>query len=365
MSVVPSDPLRVALVGGPMYDHLYAGFEPGAVDVVVHADHPTLNRRVAGMLAAGERIDVLATHSKYAPSQAPWLHPLDDLVDPEAVGALAPGAVDLCRFGGSLLSVPRLIDVRILWWRRDRAATPPDSWHALAASRLRFGFPGRESGLFGTFFELVVGNGGALFDADGRPTIASPFAEEAVETLRAFAARAPDDLPDWHYDDVDAALLDGRIDAAGVWPGGYGAIHERARGTLAPALYPTGRARRVSYSGCHAWAIPTTCADVPRSVAFVHELIGAASQARDAAGGSMCAHGEALAAVEPVDEIDAARLAITQATIAGSMITYPPHPRFPELEDAGWAAIRQAIRGELAAGEALARVQSVAEHVLT
>ena len=33
------------------------------------------------MLAAGERIDVLATHSKYAPSQAQWLRPLDDLVD--------------------------------------------------------------------------------------------------------------------------------------------------------------------------------------------------------------------------------------------------------------------------------------------
>ena len=50
-----------------MYDSLYAPFIDD-VDVVVHADHPTLNRAAAQMLAAGERIDVLSTHGKYAPS---------------------------------------------------------------------------------------------------------------------------------------------------------------------------------------------------------------------------------------------------------------------------------------------------------
>jgi multiple sugar transport system substrate-binding protein len=358
------DPLRVALVGGPMYDHLYAGFAPGAIDVVVHADHPTLNREVAARLRAGERIDVLATHSKYAPSQAEWLQPLDALVDSAALDQLAPRALELCRFDGALLCVPRLVDVRILWYWRERVeGTPPDSWDALVASDVRFGFPGRESGLFGTFFELVVGSGGELFDAAGRPTIETDIAEHAVETLRALAQRAPSDLPNWHYDDVDRALLEGRVDAAGVWPGGYGAIRDQAYGALVPAPYPAGRTRRVSYAGCHAWAIPTTCADVPRAVAFVHELIGEAAQARDAAGGSMCAHRGALAAVQPDDAVDEARLAITRATIADAMITYPPHPRFPELEDAGWSAIRSAIRGDITAHTALEHVQAVAQTV--
>src|SRR5207248_11252000 len=107
--------LRVALVGGPMYDHLYPLL--GDVEVVVHADHPTLNREVASRLAAGERIDVLSTHSKYAPSQRQWLRPLDDVIDADVVGGLAPLAVELCRFRGALLSVPRCIDVRVLWVR--------------------------------------------------------------------------------------------------------------------------------------------------------------------------------------------------------------------------------------------------------
>jgi multiple sugar transport system substrate-binding protein len=347
-----------------MYDHLYARFPPGSVEAVVHADHPTLNRRVAEMLEAGERIDVVATHSKYAPSQAAWLQPLDALIDSTVVRELAPRAVDLCRFDDALLCVPRLIDVRILWYWCDRLAAVPDSWDELVASGVRFGFPGRESGLFGTFFELVVGEGGALFDRDGHPTIVSDEAVLAVEMLRALAARAPDDLPDWHYDDVDRALLDGRVDAAGVWPGGFGAIRDRADGGLAPAPYPTGRDRRVSYSGCHAWAIPRTCADVPRAVALVHDLCGAGAQALDAAGGSMCAHRAALAAVLPTDALDAARLDITRETIADSMITYPPHPRFPELEDAGWSALRDAIRGEITVNAAITSVQAVAERVL-
>ena len=56
-----TDRLRVALVGGPMYDHLLPAL--GDVEVVVQADHPTLNREVAARLARGERIDVLSTHA--------------------------------------------------------------------------------------------------------------------------------------------------------------------------------------------------------------------------------------------------------------------------------------------------------------
>src|SRR6266404_1641155 len=101
-----------------MYDGLYRLLDGLAVEVVVHADHPTLNHAVAERLGRGERIDVVSTHSKYAPSQARWLRQLDALIDPAITGALAPAALDLCRFGGRLLSVPRNIDVRVLWANR-------------------------------------------------------------------------------------------------------------------------------------------------------------------------------------------------------------------------------------------------------
>ena len=357
--------LRVALVGGPMYDRLYDAFAPGEVEVVAHADHPTLNRRVAAMLAAGERIDVLATHSKYAPSQSRVLLPLDDLIDDSAVVPLAPRAVQLCRFQDAQLCLPRLIDVRVLWVRADRIDRAPDTWAELVESDTIFGFPGRESGLFGTFFELVAGRGGALFDEQLRPTMATPDAEHAIGTLCRLAARAPDALVDWHYDEVDAALLDGRVDAAAAWPGGWDAMRVSALADrLVAHPYPAGPSRRVSYAGCHAWGIPRTCGDVEGAVALVDRLLGAEMQAVDAAGGSMCAHREVLAAIEPQNDTDRRRLEITRQMIDEAMITYPPLEHFPEIEDAGWSAIRDALRGVLSPAAAARAIQAAAEQVL-
>ncbi|MFM2079155.1 MAG: hypothetical protein RJA49_3045 [Actinomycetota bacterium] len=354
--------VRIALVGGPMYDHLYTLLDDRDVEVVVHADHPTLNREVAAMLARGDRIDVLATHSKYAPSQARWLQPLDGRVD---TSRLAPLATDLCRFDGAQYCVPRLIDVRIMWARTDRIHDVPSTWDDLAGRGMVFGFPGRESGLFGTFFELVVGAGGRIFTDDGLPCIDSPEAVAAVEQLCRLAASAPADLPGWHYDQVDRALLDGRIDAAGVWPGGWGPIRNSSLASkLTPHPYPAGSHRRVTYAGCHAWAVPTTCADVPAALDLVAMLTSEAANALDADGGSICANVDAFAAVSPVNETDRRRLAITAEMIETAMITYPAHPQFPEVEDAGWQAIHDALRGMRTAKSAVKEIQARAEAVL-
>lgn len=347
-----------------MYDGLYARL-PKDAEVVVHADHPTLNRTVAELLAAGERIDVLSTHSKYAPSQQRWLRPLDDLVPPDVVSALAPRAVELCRFRGDLLSVPRNIDVRVLWYRADLVDRAPDAWDKLIASTHVFGFPGRESGLFGTFFELVVADGGRLFDDDARPVMVSDRSVAAVERLCALAGRAPADLPDWHYDQVDAALLDGRVEMAAAWPGGYGPIaRSDLYDRLRPAPYPRGKQRRVSYAGCHSWAIPVTCGDVRAAVELVVRLSSEEAGRLEARGGGVCAHLAAFAGTDPRDEVDAARLEITRATIADGMITYPPLAAFPAVEEAGWGAINAALRGRMTPEEAVRRIQDAAEEAL-
>ena len=315
--------LRVALVGGPMYDGLY-DLVADEVEVVVHADHPTLNRAVAELLAAGERLDVISTHGKYAPSQVAHLLPLDDLLDPGVVAGLAPRAVELCRFRGSLLCAPRNIDVRVLWWRTDLLDAPPATWAEVESTAGAFGFTGRESGLFGLFYELVASAGGALFDGEGRPTLAGPAAVGVVEQLQRLAAQAPADLPSWHYDEVDDALLDGRVAMAAAWPGGYDRIRHSPRATtLAPAPYPGGR----SYAGCHAWAIPTTCGDVPSAVALVERLCSREAAEREAQAGGVPAHLEALAAHVPLDVTDERRWAITRHTIEGGDAHLPaPRP---------------------------------------
>ncbi len=339
-----------------MYDDLYSRFS-GIVEVVVHADHPTLNRRVADLLEAGERLDLISTHGKYAPSQSRWLQPLDPLVPDDVLSALAPRAVDLCRFRGDLFCLPRNIDVRVLWWRTDLLDAAPVTWDDVEAAPSAFGFTGRESGLFGLFYELIFAAGATPFDVSGQPMLTGDVAVAAVERLQRLAAQGPEDLPDWHYDEVADALLDGRVAMAAAWPGGYERIRTSDRyASLRPAFYPGGR----SYSGCHGWAIPRTCGDVDGAVTLLTDLAGEEAQRLDAAAGTIPAHRGALDSYEPVDDVDAERLAVTRDTIEDAMLTYPPLERFPEIEDAAWGAIHDALVGGIDATTAVDRMQAAA-----
>jgi multiple sugar transport system substrate-binding protein len=350
-----------------MYDGLYRMLEGLDVEVVVHADHPTLNRAVAERLARGERIDVLSTHSKYAPSQTRWLRPLDDLLPSSLLEALAPAAVERCRFHGQLWSVPRNIDVRVLWANRRMLAgrAVPNTWEALRGSDLQFGFPGRESGLFGTFFEIVSGLGGRLFDDALHPTLVSGPALAAVDMLVALARRAPAELPSWHYDEVDAALGNGRVALAAAWPGATQRLRAAAVGRdLEPHPYVSGPLGLRSYAGCHSWAVPNSCGDLDGALRLVERLSAAEAHGLEASSGAVCAHVAAFAAVDPIDALDARRLAITRATIENGMITYPPLVRFPAVEDAGWSALHSALRGELDGAAALERMQAAAAAAL-
>ncbi len=350
-----------------MYDGLYRLLDRQGVEIAVHADHPTLNRRVAELLARGERIDLLSTHSKYAPSQAAWLRPLDGVVAASLLSPLAPKAVELCRFRGALLCVPRNIDVRVLWANRRLlgARRVPESWEQLATSGLAFGFTGRESGLFGTFFEIVTVLGGRLFDEVLRPTLESAAARAAVDLLVRLAKNAPADLCDWHYDQVDAALGSGGVALAAAWPGGTRALlASKARADLEPHPYLSGPLGLRSYAGCHAWAIPRTCSDLDGALRLLERLSSADAHALEAESGAVCARADVFGALQGGDARDERRLAITRDTVAHGMLTYPPLARFPEVEDAGWGALQRALRGEIDARTALAEMQAAAERVL-
>ena len=177
--------LRVALVGGPMYDGLYSML-PEGTEVVVHADHPTLNRGSPTSSPKALASTSCRPTPSTVPSQAPWLQPLD----PTLADGMANQAVDLCTFEGALLCVPRNIDVRVMWVRHDLVDRAPATWAELLASDVVFGFTGRESGLFGTFFEYVAAHGGDVFDTALTPTLATPLGEEAVAALCRLAGRA-------------------------------------------------------------------------------------------------------------------------------------------------------------------------------
>ena len=392
MTTPPLPTVRAALVGGPMYDPLYdaiAAFEQQAqvrVDVVAQLPHPELNAFVKHALESGEPLDLISTHTKYAPSQAAWLSPLDEVMPDALVGDLLPRPAQLSRIDGKLLQIPRNLDVRLLHYRRDLIARVPQTWAELidtadevtqASGCHGFLFPGRDSGLFGTFYELLIGAGGDLFDRDLQPAFDSPAGRWAVEQIVALHHTrrvTPRDLPNWHYDEISASFRAGDAAMVADWPGSYHLYRDPATCVVADrvglALLPAGpTGRRAAYAGCHSFAIPRSARQPEAAAALVRHLTSFDAQLSEARRGAIPCRASALSAVrsEAASDPAAAQRWELLAETETVMIIPPRFAAYPLCEDALWRNVQRAMIGECSAVDALrqasADVQSIAaEH---
>ncbi len=384
--------LRVALIGGPQYDKLYTRlprFEQQSgyrVEIIAQLPHPALNAFVADAFANGKRpaIDLISTHIKYAPSQAEFLRPLDDLIAAEEVAAFLPAAVQAATVHGRLLQVPRMVDARLLFYRTDwlheAALSVPSTWdelselaRRLARSPVRYGyvFPGRFSGLFGTFFELVNMAGGRLFDEEARPVFDAPAVEWTLNFLHnLYASRAiPPELTGWHFDEVSECFRMGRVAFAADWPAFFALYNDaRIAGRFDVMRYPLGAAgKRAVYAGMHSFAIPSSAHNVSAALALLKFLLDEESQWLEAQQGAFPARLSTLRRLQAEQEPDslaARRLALLSATIAEDMLMFPHLARYPRIEDELWPVIQQAMVGGIAIQEATARLRSMAAEIL-
>lgn len=385
--------VRAALVGGPMYDPLYdaiAAFEQQAqvrVDVVAQLPHPELNAFVKHALESGEPLDVISTHTKYAPSQAAWLSPLDEVMPEALVGDLLPRPAQLSRIDGRLLQIPRNLDVRLLHYRRDLIARVPQTWAELidTADEVTrttgchgFLFPGRDSGLFGTFYELLIGAGGDLFDNGLQPAFDSPAGRWAVEQiveLHHVRRVTPRDLPNWHYDDISASFRAGDAAMVSDWPGSYHLYRDPATCAVSDrvglALLPAGPSgRRAAYAGCHSFAIPRSARQPDEAAALVRHLTSFDAQLGEARRGAIPCRARALSAVrsEAAADRSAAHRWELLAETETVMIIPARFAAYPLCEDALWRNLQRAMIGEVSPADAVRQAAAdvhgiVAAHV--
>src|SRR5215217_2522950 len=362
--------LRVLLVGGPMYDPLYARLaefeerEGIEIETVVAPTHPDLNEQIEDEFGSGAAsYDLISTHTKYAPSQRRWLTPLDEDLDVSELENFTLRTLELARIEGRLYGIPRNLDVKLLYYRTDLVPGPPSSWEELRneAVRLRsdehygFVFPGKESGLFGHFFELHAMAGGRMFEGEGPPVprLNDEAGLWALTLLRDLYERAaPEETPDWHYDEVAACFREGRAAMSTDWPGGFYTYedHEQSAvvGSYDVALYPEGRAGRFIYSSSHTFAIPATVRDRPAAVELLHFLTSRESQAFEARLGPLPARSDSLGDARA--EAGAGSLAERRWGLLGvaqeAALIPPKHEQYPAVEDAIWQGIREALLGK-------------------
>jgi multiple sugar transport system substrate-binding protein len=372
--------LRILLVGGPMYDPLYeriGEFEGMSIDVAVAPTHPDLNERIEEEFSSGTAsYDLISTHAKYAPSQRQWLTPLDEDLEDSELKTFTPQTLELARIDGQLYGVPRNLDVKLLHYRTDIVPEPTASWEELReeAAQLRsddlygFVFPGKESGLFGHFFELHAMAGGRMFEGEGLP-IPRLNDEAGIWTLTLlkdlYERAAPEETPNWHYDEVAACFRRGRAAMSTDWPGGFYTYEDPEQsavvGSYDVALYPEGRAGRFVYSGSHTFAIPTTVRDRQAALELLRFLTSRESQAFEARLGTLPARrdslGDARAEAE-AGSLAERRWGVLEEAQEAALIP-PKHPNYPAVEDAIWQGLREVFFGK-EVEEALRNTQEAA-----
>ena len=399
--------LKVALVGGPMYDRLYERIplferQTGcAVEIGAKLIHPELNEHIAELYGkGGGDYDLIVTHNKYAPSQRDWLLPLNDHLDAEEVAAFLPATIDLATIEGDIMGLPRNIDVRLLHYRRDLIEDPknqklcrdefgedlrvPATWEefgrvarVLSAPPGRFGtlFPGRFSGLFGTWYELMAMAGGRLLDERNKPAFTDEAGTWALGFLRDLHTTwhtTPPNLPELYYDDVAEYFCSGRAAMVTDWPGGYHRYCNPETSRVADrfdvAIYPTGPAGlRRAYAGIFMFAIPRSVCDLPAAIELLRFLTSEESQYEEARGGALAVrpaiHARIVSAAAPGSR-DERRLQYLGETAAKAMLEVPQTPWYPCMEDTLWQAVQSAIIGERSVEEALALAASQVNEVV-
>ncbi|KAG0242965.1 hypothetical protein BGW41_003130 [Actinomortierella wolfii] len=316
--------LHIAVISGPQYDRLYerlAIFEQQTghkVTIVFRGSHPELNEYLAKTFPAAANnhakdeasvssgdspcLDLISTHIKYAPSQAHFLLPLDEAteVSPCEQAEFIEAALQACRVHGKLMQLPRMIDSRVLFYRRDlfeRAGVlkPSDGdhdngeeddevmaqftwqdlveigrqiqeakipvseamspWIASQSNRPQLGidnssgdgdegkgkesfvhgyvFPGKQSGLFGTFYELAMmtmKDPSALFDAQtGQPVMDVEVVAKVLEYLRDLVQSGvvPDNIEEYYFDEVSRAFQEGKVVIVADWPSFFGDLKKQ------------------------------------------------------------------------------------------------------------------------------------------
>jgi multiple sugar transport system substrate-binding protein len=369
--------LQVALISGPAYDPLYASlptFEASTstrVRVEFTGDHPALNRHLSQL--AEVPYDLVSTHTKYAPSQLRFLARLDDLLLPADLEDFVPLLLELARVDGHLFGIPRNIDVRLLHYRTDLISVPPQSWdelldlarkHNQPPEHYGFVFPGRESGLFGTFFELAEMAGARLFPGDLVPDIQNEGGRWALGLLRQLYIEGlvPREIPEWHYDKVHECFRNGHSAMVGDWPGYYGLYRDKAVSPVAErfsvARYPVGPAEKsLAYGGGHTFALTRTGINKPEARELLMFLTDAERQLIEARNGCVPVRRSVMRQIQSeADGRNGERLSLLEDVIANHILVPPKFARYPEVEDVLWHTVQKAFTGELQVDEALHRM---------
>ena len=389
--------LRVKLIGGAQYEPLYAEIPKweaatGAkVEIVSSKNHFELDKEIKQDIAAGT-LDwcVGSNHTSFAPQYGDIYADLNGLIAPEVIADFVPLVIQQSTVNGRLVQLPRHSDVSNLFYQKslytDEAKktafkekygydlAPPETWAQVKDQAIFFSNPpdfygfqfvGKDEAVNGRFYEMLVANGGAMFDDKWNPTFNSDAGVEALQFfVDLYKAKAvPAGVPNYTWDDTGAGFASGSIAMDLDWGGWSSYFNDPANSKVAGNVglirAPKGSGgKRTGWAGSHSFSITEGCDNKPAAASFVTFLTSYDNQMVEARHGLLPTRAKVWDDIKAEfktsgNDFGVMVLDTFQASMAEDSFTPPLIPEWIEVSNVLWPKLQAAIVGDMTAKEAL------------
>ncbi len=392
----PGYTLKVKLIGGTQYEHLYTripeweAMTGAKVDIVSSKAHFDLDREIKQDIASGSITwCVGSNHTSFAPQYGDLYVDLTQYIPKSELDKYVPGTLASAMVDGRLVQLPRVTDVSNIYYRKSlyndpakQAAykakygmdlAPPKTFDELKNQIIFFAdppnlygtaFAGKDEGMSGRFMELLRANGGDVFDANWKPTFNSAAGVAAVQWFKDIydAKAVPAGTVNYGWDEIGAAMAAGQLAVDLDWPGFAGFYSDPKASKIADDLgfapAPVGSSGHAhQWSGSHSFSVTQQCDNIPAAVSFAVFMTNDDSEMMEAEAGNMPTRTDVFPKViQWFKDNNKPALAemypIWQQSLADAQ-TPPLIPQWIEVSNVLWPAVQAAIVGQKPIQESL------------
>lgn len=378
--------VKTLFISGANYDELYKLIpdweeETGAtVEVVFRGNGFETDKRLVADFAAGTvDYDVCWDHTSFFSQyvKADGLEPLDDYFSGEELSDFIPRMVDAGRRDGKLWLIPRHFDISAMHYRTDLMGDrePPETWDEFKELALELNDPsngifgtqsaGKEEALSGRFYEVLVAEGGNLFDDEWEPIFNSDAGVKAATMFYDLyqAGAMPPDMTNFLWEDVAKNFANGSIALYSEWYGWYSFFQDpessKVAGKFDLARLPKGDGGIHSgWAGAHAFSITKASQNKEAAASLIKHLTNVEGNETEARLGFTVAResvmNEAIQWAEDSDNpLDKKRLELVLMQAQEDFRTPPLIAEWLPMSNILYPILQKIILGDVGAQEGL------------
>ena len=290
--------LDVKLIGGAPYEPLYEVMIPiweaktgGKVQILSKKSHFELDKEMKQDIAAGNMsYCVVSNHTSFATQYGDIFRDLNGIVQKDYLAEFVPLVLDHSTVDGRLVQLPQHSDVSNLFYikslfedENNKSSfkskygydlAPPETLDQWKDQAIFFADPpnfygtqyvGKEEAITGRFYELLIAEGGQLFDDQMKPIFNGTEGQNALQWfVDLYNAKAvPAGVLNYLWDETGLGFASGTVALNLDW-GGWGAYFNgsdsKIGGDVGMVRFPKGSGgKRGGWSGSHTYSILNGC----------------------------------------------------------------------------------------------------------